>query len=190
MECTTEYLDMKLDLFRERLLSAGVDCYSWGQGATKTVEQLFNELCSGESDLGIDDGSLVRILSVVTVNIFFKDGEKTLKLFEKEQVFANGSKRVRNLDTSLSEKMQFQETKEETLVRMMKEELSLIVEPTRFSLIKQNRQTRRLSKSYPGLDTLYLFNDYELLLNKEEFNPHGYTEEQSDKKTYFCWKEV
>jgi hypothetical protein len=46
------------------------------------------------------------------------------------------------------------------------------------------------SDSYPGLRTDSILHMFESILTKEQFNPEGYIEEQSDKTTYFTWVEI
>ena len=46
------------------------------------------------------------------------------------------------------------------------------------------------SPSYPGLKSQYIRHKFQVVLSKEQFNPEGYIEHQSDKSTYFIWEEV
>lgn len=175
----------------QRLDEHKVPHKDWGQGETKTLDDLLTEIRTGECIL-VDyfDGRFLRFASVVMVTIYFKQDGKTLKLVEDRQVFKNGQVRRRSIGTSLSEKVSPNESLEQAMIRGFKEELGIT---EHLHLVQKETTLDKLvtSVSYPGLHCMYSFTTFEdILLPPHLFKADGYVEEQQDKKTFFLWKEV
>src|SRR5574343_1443468 len=70
----------------------------WGVGEAKTIGHFFTELKNGESVLEYRDGSLVRVINLVTVTVYRVDGDIVWKLREDRQVFKDGRERRRGFE--------------------------------------------------------------------------------------------
>lgn len=165
------------------LLEHKVPVHTWGTGVTQTLGHLLNNINEGEVELAVHDGVLTRFAIGARVFVYYCGGSKSLKLWEAMQVFKDGRPRVRNLESSLGEKVKPGEPPLEAAKRGMKEELSYIARGT---VVKGPMP----SDSYPGLNTRYVMHDFHVLLPRHLFKPEGYEEEQYDKTSYFVWKEV
>ena len=86
----------------ELLISNKIDISSWGKCGAKTIQDLWAEINSGESQ--IQDNPVMRILPVTQLIIRNASG---MILVETEQVFADGRTRHRNIPPS--EKMKLGE---------------------------------------------------------------------------------
>lgn len=139
-----------LSMLRASLLSHGIELSAWGMGDAKTVESLWEELQTGETQLQANP--FCRVLcGVVQVIIRHPDGRV---LIEEEQVFHDGRRRQRNIPPS--EKMLRGESYTDAAKRCIVEELLLnprTVDVLTFS--HRMRQELRNSWSYPGLTSLY-----------------------------------
>lgn len=169
------------------LHSFGTPIDSWGINGTKTVRHLLNELQTGESDLEEKDGKLMRHVTGIGINIYYKAGKQVFKLKEDKQIFSNKSVRQRNISTSLGEKMKPGELPKEAAQRALKEELGI----TAYELGKPTIEDRepKVSGTYPGLLTKHYVYVFTVSLREEDYKPEGYIEVQTDKTTYFVWKE-
>lgn len=175
---------------KEVLVSCGIDYSCWGKDSTKSLEQLFQEIQSGDCILHYSSDKIIRSVSVVTVDIFFEKNGSLYELFEEKQIFSNGSEKIRKLNSSLSEKIKYSESVEEALVRMVQEETGITIELSRFKIAILNRTDAKTSDSYPGVFSRYSFRDYYVFLNQDEYIASGYDEIQKDKTSYFKWREV
>lgn len=162
--------------------------HTWGAGVTKTLEHLLKEIEAGESVLEEETDSLLRRTRTLGLNVFYMDGEKVLALAEEKAVFANGHVRVRDLDTSLGEKMSRSETAENAAYRSLREELG-IHEYLKLDIQMPYLKEPRESTSYPGLCTVHEIYLVNVLLPSHLYKER-YVEQQKDKTTYFVWKEV
>lgn len=175
----------------KRFLTAHkVEYASWGQGTTKTVDDLFTECFSGESTLFVTKkGRIVRKVRRVQLRIFFKERKKKLLFLIERQVFENGSVRERSKKRSASEKMLRGERPKDAALRCLKEELGITgIEPGMLKPLTVESSKRISSRSYPGLLEKKDGPRYKLMLPKEHFNKRGYVERQSRKTTYFSWR--
>jgi len=178
-----------LQELRQQLEQAGVDISLWGKGEAKTLESLYQELEKGESILQMVDGKLELIRYVVSANVYYvsKDGCK-LHLQEDKQVFKDGRIRHRRYAQPIAEKMKPDEEAKDAMIRCLQEELGL---DGNFNLKQiDSYQNKIESQSYPGLESQYFGHRFEVILNDEQFQEAGYTEEQEDKTTYFVWEEA
>lgn len=184
----TEY--QNINILKNLLENKGIDTSQWGKGEAKTIEHLQREIEEQESILLIDDsGELIRRVMIVGADIYhtFQDG-KTYRLKEDRQVFNDGRERRRDYGHAVSEKMKIDEIPEAAMIRGIREELGIggNIELTKTLADEKNI----FSPSYPGLNSLYIRYEFEVLLSDEQFNIEGYVEEQDDKKTYFIWEEI
>ncbi|MBN2469809.1 MAG: NUDIX hydrolase [Anaerolineae bacterium] len=139
-----------MSMLRASLLSHGIELSAWGTGDAKSVENLWEELRTGEIRLQADP--FCRVLSgVVQVIIRHPDGRI---LIEEEQVFHDGRRRQRNIPPA--EKMLNGESYADAAKRCLVEELHL--NPRTATVLPFSHRTRqelRNSWSYPGLTSLY-----------------------------------
>lgn len=168
------------------LIARGIDLSTWGQGSAKSVENLWNELESGEAYL--QDNPVMRVLPVTQVII--RKGRDML--IEAEQEFADQRRRIRNYPPS--EKMKPGETYEQAAVRCLQEELGLeqdqieILTATHYCRLKEHE-----SLSYPGLWTRYIFHTVEARvrgLPETDFATLEAVENDKDavRKHYWIWR--
>jgi len=149
---------------RALLQARGCDVDAWGADrlgrATKTVDELWQEIEMGECGLRFDGESIRRQLSVVKVRVRRPSDTTGTHLVEASQIFSDGRTRKRGLP--LSEKMFPGEDALEAAERGIVEELGSAIHEKRAlwpieleadSLV-QWAETRR-SKSYPDLLSHY-----------------------------------
>ncbi|GAB4575552.1 MAG: hypothetical protein Kow0077_27590 [Anaerolineae bacterium] len=139
-----------LGMLRKSLQQHGIELARWGTDDAKTIENLWEEISTGEVTLQEDP--LCRVLmGVVQLIIEREDGRI---LIEEEQIFEDGRRRKRNIPPS--EKMLRGESYIEAARRCLAEELH--VDPRNADILTfthRMRQERRDSWSYPGLPSLY-----------------------------------
>lgn len=133
---------------QEWLRSNGIPYESWGIGAVKSVQNLWDELTSGEATLS-DDPPLRRV-SVVSVRVRVNGKQLT----EVGQLMANGA--VRKRSSPPTEKMKPGETATAAALRCLAEELGVpaadaTVDPHSLSVAAEEV----VSPSYPGLTSAY-----------------------------------
>ncbi len=171
----------------------GVPLERWGTGEARSLEHLVKELEAGEATLDIeDDGRIVRTGFGVAVWVYYVDAEgRRFRLKEDRQVYARGGERRRGdkIQMSIGEKRKSDESVEEAATRAFQEELGLAIPFTRFETLPR-RDRRTPSEAFPGIDTRYVTEVFQVTLNPDEVNPEGYTEVQPDKTTYFVWEPV
>lgn len=174
------------------LVAHNIPFESWGKNGAKTISQLLIEIEKGDSALIVEDGQLVRVISTVTVDVFYKlsTGRKrqqknTIKLFEDRQVFKDGTVRTRNLLTSVQEKMKPGEDRIRAARRALEEELG--VKTYEVLIVMDEAHKREVSNSYPGLMTCNTLFHHVVYLDSLSFRPEGYVEVQDDKTNYFKW---
>ena len=178
-----------IDSLRAQLQNNGIDLSKWGQKGTKTVEQLFEEIEEGETEMTKDvDGKLLRKVLGVGADIFFTDGDQTYKLKEEKQVFDDGSVRVRDFARGVSEKMKFGEYSHDAMARGIQEELG-IMSNIYLEEIETIVETKD-SPSYPGLMSHYIVDIFKVNLVPRQYKPEGYIEKRDGITTYFIWTKV
>lgn len=128
----------------------------WGCGEAKTVQEFFHELWAGESEpLGT---ATQRVISVVKVRILDNSEDGTYQLYETKQTLCRDG-RTRPRNRPLAEKLRPGEKVEECCVRGVREELGSLVGLTSHVTIRegsmQQWEETRMSRSFPGLETLY-----------------------------------
>jgi hypothetical protein len=160
---------------------------TWGTGTSKPLEKFFQELKTGEAKLIEVDGQLIRVVSLVVINVYFKSDHQLFKLFESHQIYNNGRIIKRNLPDSIYEKLMPNEDPIDGAKRAIAEELS-ITQPLNL-VLKDVRKNLQQGISFPGIltqDTQYLFD----LLLPQTLYKDLYTEVQKDKTSFFHWQEV
>jgi hypothetical protein len=172
----------------DRLLAAySIPVSQWGTGVAKALDDLYNELRLGESQLVEQDGALVRLISGVSVRIYSQVEGKRMLLKEDRQVFSDGRVRRREI-TGLGEKMGEGELSLAAARRVFTEELG-IHELVPLVQIGEERRGPMTSNSFPGLLT-----KYETFLYESDMPAHLYREEyqeiQPTKTSYFRWVEA
>jgi hypothetical protein len=155
----------------------------WGNGETRTLQELYKEIVDGETELFEMDGELIRTVTVVGVVVTC--GKHRLK--EDRQEFTDGRVRHRDLTVSCAEKLINGETPKQAAVRCLKEELGIEVHESEL-IPHVNHSNTDLSSSYPGLKCVYHRNPFDYEMKPEYFKPEGYQEFQENKTTYFIWK--
>lgn len=163
----------------------------WGQKGTKTLGHLMDELNKGECELVETHGRLNRKIRSLFVDVYYTDPENQKKyhLVEKEQVFKDGQRRVRDQLCSVAEKLTlFEQADKQSVIRALREELNVTV-PDQGIMKVDMYTTLSHSKSYPGIETLNEIHCYNVYFSPQEFKPEGYVEYQEDKSNYFIWVE-
>ncbi len=175
-----------IDELRSWLVSNGIDICRWGRGTAKTVENLWDEISSGESRLQADPA--LRIIPVTQVIV--RKGNDIL--IEAEQEFVDNRRRRRNHPPS--EKMRRGEHFVDAAIRCLQEELGLDyqdieIAPSTYRQIQRESE----SLSYPGLWTRYIFHIVEAKVNglpNTDFWTFetGENEKDAVKKHYWVWR--
>jgi hypothetical protein len=190
MENFTESNNKVVEL-RNLLEQSGIDTSTWGQGPTKTIEQLQKEIDEGEAVLiKTDSGEVVRNISLACVDVYYKNEDgKIFFLREDKQVYQNGSERKRTLKSSVTEKMKSEENSLDAAKRGLMEELGISGDLNLEHLEKVEDEEEIVS-AYPGLKSKRIKDIFRVNLDETQFLPEGYKEVQEDKTTYFNWEEI
>ena len=186
--------EQKLEDLRKLLKVSGINLDLWtGEKGTKTVENLYKEVEDGETELHIDEKTGVsRVVHVVAGDIYYRDNTtgRFYRLKEDRQVSkVDGNiKRRPELHGAVAEKMKVGEDPAEATARGIEEELGLTGD-FKFSKEEIIEETR-LTATYPGLNSTYKIHKVPIEIDKANYNPAGYVEEQPKKTSYFIWEEV
>lgn len=181
----------KIEDLRNLLEQSGIDTSTWGQGPTKTIEQLQKEIDEGEAVLiKSETGEIIRKISLACVDVYYKNSDgKMFFLREDKQVYLNGSERKRTLKSSVTEKMKAGEDSFDAAKRGLIEELG-IEGNLNVEFIEKVNDEEEIISAYPGLKAKRTKEIFKILLDETQFSPEGYKEVQKDKTTYFVWEEV
>ncbi len=139
-----------LEALRDSLLAGGIALERWGTGQAKSLENLWEEIATGETQLQADP--LRRVLAGVVQVIIRRDDGRIL--IEEEQVLEDGRRRARNIPPA--EKMLAGETYADAVRRCLREELR--VNPDTAEILTHTHEVyheQHDSWSYPGLVSLY-----------------------------------
>ena len=169
------------------LQTYGINCSNWGEHATKSVDDLFCEISSGESRLLVVGRKLLREVRVVNIDVIAEDSAGRLcRLREVRQVFADGSERTRNTGTSVAEKVLGEESLEAAARRGLLQEIGLkdAVELRTLAPVERKRS----SDSYPDLQSKYSIYPGFVRLNSKQRDSIALEERQQGKTTYFEWQ--
>ena len=177
---------MTMNDLEDQLRGYGMPLEDWGGAKTKSVENLLAEINAGEAMLVEECGTIVRVVHVVGIFVYHGTGLGRQWLRELEQRFDSGlTRRGRNIEASLGEKMLPGEAVQHALARALMEELKQSGEPKLTNL--RNVAKTEGSPSYPGLSTRYElhFADYEM--PGELYRSEGYEIRDGDKVLVFGW---
>ena len=177
-----------LKSLEEYLLRFGIPLEKWGKGYAKTLSHLLKEIESGECTILEEGGNILREIEFAMCEMFYRDGKNLFKLIEQKQVFNDGRTRIRDKESSVSEKMMIGEDPLESLIRGIKEELGIILGESQIEEVGDVKKTES-SQSFPGLITRYNGHNFTCFLNQDQYSPNGYVEVQKDKSTHFIWEE-
>lgn len=179
---------------RSFLDDAGFPLAEWGEGPTKTYQELWQELADGESELICPEtfeardeyGEIVRQTNVLGIDIFAEIDDELYRLREDKQVFKDGrGERRRNLITSIAEKIKQDEDHDEAVVRAVAEELGV----TNILQAEEGEATElwQTTATYPQLPSKLNIYKYSVTIAPEDFRPEGYMEDQPTKQNFFVW---
>src|SRR5690606_24975958 len=110
----------------QQLREAGLPIDRWGEGPTKTVEDLWQEIADGESrlivsqvdELNARQGELVRVTNVLGLDVYARHDGRLYRLKEDRQEFSDGrGTRYRDIDSSLGEKIKADEDHRAAAIR-------------------------------------------------------------------------
>lgn len=189
----TEELINKLNEFN-------IDISTWNiENGNKSVQQLFDEIKSGDSVINIDNNNIYR--SVKVANAVVLSDDKQYRLIEKAHL--NKDKQIvkERGNNVLSEKMDEDETVREAIIRGVQEELG---EKYSRNIVFLNKNipasiknVEKSSYSYPGLKSMYTFYEKSIKIPQLTADfppPHEIiTEEKKsngDFKRYIVWEWV
>ena len=177
---------MDISQLRHVLAQHSIDATTFGHGDAKTLEHLRTEIEAGETVLAEENGTLKRVVSLVSLTVLAPSGEH---LVEDRQVFKDGRVRRRGLN-ALAEKFKPGEDPLAAAKRALEEELGLpsqVVASLKF-VAGDRTETEDASPSHPGLISVYRTAHYSVTLPPDAYDPEGYVEHQVDKRTYFRWE--
>ena len=179
-----------IDSVSKLLVEHGIDINQYGKGDAKTLEHLAKEVLLGESVLTVEDGELIRLVSIAGIDVLNQDASgKWRELYEVEQVFTDGRVRRRDLPQSLSEKVLPSELgAEDSVYRALKEELGLDSEMVASLHSIGHTRKDRVSGSYPQLKTIIDVENYVAVIGGDV--QEHYQEVQPDKTTTWAWRTV
>lgn len=85
-----------LDDLNSVLKTNNIDINQWNhQQGNKTIEELYQEIKEGESQLKLIQGKLVRLMKVSAIEVIFNLGNNYFQLIEDKQIFLTGIVRRR-----------------------------------------------------------------------------------------------
>lgn len=173
------------------LTAASIDVKLFGQGKAKELEDLFEEVRSGETILEqVGDGALRRVVTVAKAEVRYGD----LRLREEKQTFKGdrlGQSRSRWGELApfaVQEKFLPGEEPATALRRALAEELSIAEDGVTSVTHLRDWEEGINSPSYPGLKTVYRLHGYRVELAEASFHAGGYVEAQTKKDTFFVWE--
>ena len=180
--------DIDFNTLVEKLAGAHVPIEKYGQGAAKTIGHLLLEVNEGESVLTLDEkGKIYREVNVLWVDVVcsLANGDVYL-LKEDRQEFKDGRVKVRNIDSSIGEKLKPSEDAGEGVVRALQEELDVSEVSGLYEVGYQERTF--IPDTFPGIESTYKMHKFVSIIPEAAFVPEGYIETQSDKTNYYTWE--
>ena len=153
----------------------------YGIGKAKTVQELMEEIESGETIISIENQKPIRNIEIAFISIYF--GE--FQLVEDRQEFSDGRVRKREIK-GISEKMlNKNENPLDCAKRAMAEELA-IQEGFEIEFVETVLEENE-SPSYPGLISRYKIHKFKADLSESAYK-NEYIEKGKNKKTFFVWQ--
>lgn len=186
----SEPLDIRDEqALKDLLESRGFDTSRWGDGATKSVADLWHELDEGESEIISAGGELIRRTQVAAVDVTARLSNGQLQhLIEQKQVYKGGWERRRNLITSLAEKIKPNENTEAAVRRAIAEELGILT--VKHIDLRGEQVMDKPSATFNGMSTELQLRLAHVEIHEADFKPEGYIEEQAEKSVHFVWELV
>ncbi len=190
-------IEIKSEAELETLLEKyKIEYQSWGGNSShgsKTIQDLFKETQTNDSELVERGGQLIRKLRVLGFLVTYTDPQKgKLVLREQHQYFHDdGRGRVRMKWASVSEKLKtYEEPDNDSIQRTLEEELGTSGTPQEISPMGVDSNAEKDEKtagSFAGLTTEYPMHKYLIILSPKQYVPEGYCEVQKSKTTCFHW---
>lgn len=170
------------EALREWLHANNVDTSLWGEGTSKTVGSLRNELKNKESELVLEEGRPLRSLRVARVRVHRSASDQRY-LWEVKQLLPEGQERPRGMP--LSEKLKFDETQLDGAARGIREEL----EGRACESLRAHHETIEIkpTQTYPGLVCRYTFCEVEAVVEDLPEDSFETTEVDGGKQVTHCW---
>lgn len=117
-----------LDDLNSVLKTNNIDINQWNhQQGNKTIEELYQEIKEGESQLKLIQGKLVRLMKVSAIEVIFNLGNNYFQLIEDKQIFLTGIVRRRE-QNFITEKIKGGENSLQGAYRGLEEEIGLKTE--------------------------------------------------------------
>jgi hypothetical protein len=185
-----ELLDIRdEEALRALLEGRGFDTSTWGEGATKSVADLWEELDEGETQILQAGNELIRRTHVAAVDVManLSSGER-YQLVESKQIYTGGWVRERSLITSLAEKIKPTEDTEMAVRRAVAEELG--IQALKNLELLGEQVMYKPSTTFNGISTQLLLRLAKVEIAEEDFDPDGYVEHQAEKSVYFSWRRL
>ena len=178
-----------VDSLCESLKLSGINFLNlnWGSNpGTKSVEDLFEEIKSGQCKLAHGESSqLRRFLSVSRVTVTY-DGQTLVEIYREGKT----EKHTRLLEMKCSVADRINLTRKSFLgdaIQVVRRKLGLILEGYRFvNCGWQSEEKSSQYLSYPGLITVYNYSSFRLNISSSEFKKF-YLATDGDEITYFSW---
>lgn len=177
-----------VDALKCLLTRSGFDLSHWGEGATKSVEALWDELAEGESEIVSKMGIPTRRTNVAAVDVYATLPDARYRLNETKQVYRGGFERNRDLITSLGEKIKRGETAEAAVRRAVAEELG--IRTVKSLELAGEQLLEKESATFNGMLSDLVLYLAKVEIDPSDFRPEGYIETQKDKLIYFNWHEI
>lgn len=166
----------------------GINIDNWShEFGTKNIINLQAEIDSGEAKLESIDGILTRVVSVVTILVNVRLGDRLFILIEDKQIFFTGAIRQRGLK-GISEKIKLGETPLIAAQRALQEEVGLDFDGEWISLGEELKQQN--SPSYPGLSSCYQIFNYQIVLSAADLSKLRFAEVMYEKISLFTLEAV
>ncbi|MBD2392866.1 hypothetical protein H6G11_01180 [Cyanobacterium aponinum FACHB-4101] len=169
-----------LDELNSVLKTNNIDINQWNhQQGNKTIEELYQEIKEGESQLKLIQGKLVRLMKVSAIEVIFNLGNNYFQLIEDKQIFLTGIVRRRE-QNFITEKIKGGENSLQGAYRGLEEEIGLKTEK-KLNLMRET-VWEKISPSYPNLMTFYKVFNYRIILGEEELKQIRFSEYREQEK--------
>jgi hypothetical protein len=126
----------------------------------------------------------MSIHKVVRIQVRFQDN---LLCQTKQLVKSTNKFRYRRFP-NISETIEHNETPEEAVIRGLKEELNLLINPSRLIYLGYSHESKPSVSTKQLKD--YIFWDYYLEIEEQEFNSVSLSIDEGEVVTFFRWKKV
>lgn len=194
-----KFIPNTIEQLQNKLNQYNIDTSTWNaENRNKSVTQLLKEIKNNDSVIQEENGKIYRVVNVANAIITAKDGQYRLKEKAHLDISKNLTKERNN--EVLSEKMDSSETVVHAIKRGVKEELGVKYSNSIQFIDGEQVNVRKVEKSsysYPGLKSLYTFNEInvEIPLLTQDFPPPKdfVTEEENSDgsfKRYIVWSWV